>query len=144
MRWALFWEWVQNRVFIYRKRSANKSNSELQFAAVKLGFHLLSLTITERYSYSAQSTMKSHLSVKSSVMNNVMDNGKLLKWTLKFQFFQYLSIYLYLYISIYISISIYLYLYLYLYIYIYIYIFYIYIFYLYIYILLFLYIVLFL
>ena len=92
LRWALIWERTQNPAYtvyiIYRKKSAHKSNSELPFPAVKLGFHLSLLTITERYSYSAQSTMKSHFSVKSSVMNNVMDNVKLLKWMLKFQFFQ--------------------------------------------------------
>ena len=83
---ALIWEWTQNRAFtvyiIYRKKSAHKSNSELLFPPVKLGFHLSLLTITERYLYSVQSKMKSHFSVKSSVMNNVMDNVKLLKWML--------------------------------------------------------------
>ena len=64
--------------YIYRTKFAHKSNLELPFPAVKLGFHLSLLTITERYSYSAQSTMKSHFSVKSSVMNNVWDNVKLL------------------------------------------------------------------
>ena len=78
LRWALIWEWAQNRAFtvyiIYRKKNAH--NLELPFPAVKLGFHLSLLTITERYSYSAQSSMKSHFSVKSSVMNNVMGNVK--------------------------------------------------------------------
>ena len=92
LRWAFIWTWVQNGAFtvyiIYRKKSAHISNSELLFPAVKRSFHLSLLTITKRYSYAAQSTMKSYFIVKSSVMNSVMDNIKLLKWMLKFLFFQ--------------------------------------------------------
>ena len=92
LRWAFIWTWVQNGAFtvyiIYRKKSAYISNSELLFPAVKRSFHLSLLTITKRYSYAAQSTMKSYFIVKSSVMNSVMDNIKLLKWMLKFLFFQ--------------------------------------------------------
>ena len=92
LRWAFIWTWVQNGAFtvyiIYRKKSAHISNSELLFPAVKRSFHLSLLMITERYSYAAQSTMKSYFIVKSSVMNSVMDDIKLLKWMLKFLFFQ--------------------------------------------------------
>ena len=48
------------------KKSAHKSNLKLPFPAVKLGFHLLLLMITEHYSYSAQPAMKSHFSRYSS------------------------------------------------------------------------------
>ena len=44
LRWALIWEWAQNRAFmvyiIYRKKVAPNSNSKLPFPAVKLGFNL--------------------------------------------------------------------------------------------------------
>ena len=92
LRWAFIWTWVQNGAFtvyiMYRKKSAHISNSELLFLAVKRSFHLSLLTITERYSYAAQSTMKSYFIVKSSVMNSVMHDIKLLKWMLKFLFFK--------------------------------------------------------
>ena len=42
-------------------------------------FSLIVIKIIERYSNSAQSTMTNHVSVKSSVVNNVMKNVKLLK-----------------------------------------------------------------
>ena len=81
LRWALIWEWAQNRVFtvyiIYWNKSAHKSNSKLPFSAVKLRFHLLLLMITEHYSQSAQPTMKSHFSrysshvIKSSIFKNL-------------------------------------------------------------------------
>ena len=67
------------RYTLYIERRVLTSQTRIPFPAVKLGFHLSLLTITERYSHAAQSTMKSHFSVKSSIMNKVMDNVKLLK-----------------------------------------------------------------
>ena len=92
LRWALIWEWAQNRAFmvyiIYRKKVAHNSNSKLPFPAVKLGFNLsLNNKSVTRIQHSQR--WKVILS-----LSNVMDNFKLLKSMLKFQFFQNIYIWI--------------------------------------------------